>query len=481
MTNAATGPTASRRAADTRFLLPFTPSSVVVLGSRSDEEASWRACGIEVLPTSTTGPVDVVVTDSPSLGRALAIDARALIIHSKRRRRSPLATAGWQVQRYLELTGDHGPIIVASTTRQVLRYLAVEWSPPANTVEAIIRLGMRSPAATKVHNLTIATRERGLPQPLTAAAAAADVTAPDACFMFFGSGNDRQRPVAFAFAESAKDPDWLVKWSRSEAEPERGRREHQIRAAISRYPSLSGHISKDLGRLTIAGAPATVETVAPGISLDGLRARSGADQALAVGERVLAWLCDLSVESAVRSSDPEALIVDQAAALGVDPTGLLAAISDVPRVISHNDLGTVNVLTNGSRFTVIDWEDGLIEGLPIVDVVYFLTTLLATIHAPDDARERAQWCCALWRGDLPQSQIAFRWLRRSADALGLDNVQAGALVTLSWLHGAHSQRDRDHLQSVQTPTLGYARGFVPEYWVRDERLGLGWRFDAHPS
>ncbi|MGV1036654.1 MAG: hypothetical protein ACOYD0_06465 [Candidatus Nanopelagicales bacterium] len=419
----------------------------------------------------------MVVTDSKSLPAALALDAQALIIHSKRRRRNLLEGADWRVKRYLQMTGDVGPIIIATPTRAVLRYLAVEWSPPATIVQAIARLGLRSVTATKSHNLTVATRETGLPQALAAGSAAAGLALPNSFFMFFGSGNDRQRPVAFAFPGSGQYPDWLVKWSRMDSEPERGKHERDVRAAVARYPDVGEHVPRDLGRLSLGGAPASVETVAPGISLDGLWQRGDADKALSVGERVLEWLCDLAQASATPGCDPRALVVDDTGALGVDTNALIDTIANVPRVIAHNDLGTVNVLTDGSRFAVIDWEDGLIEGLPVVDVAYFVTTLLAMIHAPSDTRERARWCCALWRGDLPQSQFAFRWLRQAADRLGLDGAQAGALVTMSWLRGAHSDGDREYLRTEQTPDLGYYRGFVTEYWLRDERLGLGWQFD----
>lgn len=481
MTDTAVQSIASRRAADTRFLLPFAPKTAVLLGTRSGDAASWQACGIDVLAADSGTPVDVVVTDSKSLPTALQLDARALIIHSKRRRGSVLVDADWRVERYLQMTGSDGPIIIATPTRDVLRYLAVEWSPPTTLVQTVARLGLRSVTATRSHNLTIATREAGSPHALAAGCAAAGLAQPDGFFMFFGSGNDRQRPVAFAFPAAGRDPEWLVKWSRTDNEPERGRHERHVRAAVARYPDLNEHVPRDLGRLTFAGSPASVETVAPGVSLDGLWQRGDVERALAVGERVLKWLCDLAQASAAPGSDARAFVVEDADALGVDATRLIDAIVDVPRVVAHNDLGTVNVLTDGSRFTVIDWEDGLIEGLPVVDVAYFVTTLLAMIHAPSEPRERARWCCALWRGELPESQFAFRWLRRAADGLGLDGVQTGALVTMSWLQGAHSAGDREHLQTERTPHLGYYRGFVTQYWLDDDRLGLGWQFDATAS
>jgi hypothetical protein len=203
--------------------------------------------------------------------------------------------------------------------------------------------------------------------------------------------------------------------------------------------------------------------------------RSPPARSIALGERVLDWICQLSARTRTPTAPAAALTGHDFGPLVFDAAALASRIGALPAVVAHNDLGTVNVVTDGRDFSIIDWEDARLAGLPMTDAVCFVTDLLATMHGPRGAQARAQWCCALWRGDLAQSPFAFRWMRAAAAAAGLSDDAAGALVVVSWLRAAHSSRDREYLASGGEPSLGYYRGAVAELWLADPRLGVHWR------
>ena len=107
------------------------------------------------------------------------------------------------------------------------------------------------------------------------------------------------------------------------------------------------------------------------------------------------------------------------------------------------------------------------------DLVYFLTDAFERLAGAATDRAREEHFAALWRGDLPTSRAAFRWVREAAAASDLPPEAVGPLVTLHWLSLASSDIDQTaalgSAGAPEPPTAKFARR-----WLRDPGLGAAW-------
>ena len=152
----------------------------------------------------------------------------------------------------------------------------------------------------------------------------------------------------------------------------------------------------------------------------------------------------------------------------------------VPAVFQHNDLGTWNVMVDRSSFMVLDWESSTEAGLPLWDLVYFLTDALAARRGQTDPAEKRNSMLTLLRGESAGSRFLFERVAAAADAFGVPRSAVGAVVTLGWLHHGRSRAaraERGQSQRAATGTLSTAGPLerLAEPWLADPALGVEWR------
>jgi hypothetical protein len=112
----------------------------------------------------------------------------------------------------------------------------------------------------------------------------------------------------------------------------------------------------------------------------------------------------------------------------------------LPRVASHNDLTTHNVLVHGTTLGVIDWEAGRENGLPLVDFEYAAVDLVAAIDKHRD-RSRA-WSECFTEGGRFYTLVA-EHRQRLANHLGLEAGAAALCSHACWIGHAYSEQERD--------------------------------------
>jgi thiamine kinase-like enzyme len=149
----------------------------------------------------------------------------------------------------------------------------------------------------------------------------------------------------------------------------------------------------------------------------------------------------------------------------------------VPAVLQHGDVYGENVLLAGDGgFTVVDWESAREHGLPLWDILYFLTRAIAALDDLRTEAEREEHFVQLWLGELPSSELLFRWTRRAVEAVGIPTEAVGTLATLLWL--SYAQLDSDQAAEIeaiegaaaeQPATVQFARRLLTE-----PGLGPGW-------
>jgi hypothetical protein len=148
----------------------------------------------------------------------------------------------------------------------------------------------------------------------------------------------------------------------------------------------------------------------------------------------------------------------------------------IPGVLQHNDLGSWNIAADGTEFTVLDWESARPVGLPLWDLVYFLTDALTALDGPAPSTLKVDRMLRLLGGRSPESPTLFAHVSRTAQALGLERGAVGSIVTLGWLHHALSAPARRRAVAVASSVDGGpALGRLALGWLTDPALGSRWR------
>jgi hypothetical protein len=308
----------------------------------------------------------------------------------------------------------------------------------ARVALAALRLGIAvAPVAI------VATRGSRRPALLDAAASTGAPVDGDDWYLLLGGGDDLQRLVWLCFAGGV--PRTAVKFTRVTGNAVPFDRDAAAGERLARLPAaVRERAVHHYGRLRVGDLEAVAESAAPGVPLQDLL-EAGHDRREMI-DAVAQWIVDLG--TATR-----------------DPDG----------VFQHTDLGTWNVLVDGARFTVVDWESSR-RGEPLWDLAYFLSDAL-TAGGPRAAEARAKAILALHRGEAAESSRFFTWLERGAQTAGVDAV--GDVVLRGWQHHgrsleARSQRGRElHGQTVAAADRGPLERLA-EPWADDPELGPAW-------
>lgn len=133
----------------------------------------------------------------------------------------------------------------------------------------------------------------------------------------------------------------------------------------------------------------------------------------------------------------------------VDPESLkqtrvaLGRLDRLPPVHEHRDFSPWNVLiTRNNRLVVLDWESAELEGLPALDLIYFLTYLAFFANgAMESGRYRESYRELLDPG-TPTGRVFRECQRRYCERLGLDPCVMHPLRLLTWLLHSRSEFGR---------------------------------------
>jgi len=421
------------RSIDLRFLLPELPESVRLIG----EPAGWRE-GL------AAAGIPVVNTDAPLTVAAAGRAAEA---------------AGSPNVILLGLLGSGALERQGYSTRVVLvrPRLFVPLDAPAACAHALLAPHPHRSAAKRVGaRLALAALRRGIPiasavvvatrarrPALLGAAAAIGAPIGDDWCVLRGGGDDLQRLVWLCF--DGAGPRTAVKFTRVPGNAAPFERDAMAGATLARLPkAVRADVVHHYGRLRVGDLQGVAESAASGVPLQDLL-ETGSDPGDAV-DSIAQWIIELG-----------------------------AATKDPAGVFQHMDLGTWNVLVDGARFVVVDWESSR-RGEPLWDLAYFLSDAL-TARGPREPDARLRAMLALHRGEARGSDRFFTWLDRAADAAGVDAI--GPVVLRAWQHHARSHAERsDRGRALQSETAAAAdrgpleRLAVP--WSEDPQLGLEW-------
>ena len=371
----------------------------------------------------------------------------------------------------------------------VARYVLERWRPADRPLKhardraaaALIRAGALPPLRPWQ---TIGSRSAGPPF-FIQAAASLDLPPESNWYMTPGHGDPLARGLFQIFPPGEESPRWVLKFARVAGYSEPFERdEHGLRLASEAGGSVAAHAPRFLGRLEVDDLHASVETAAVGeVFAMLLRRRRKSRSNIEAVEAIAGWILRIARETAA----PPMALADERRRLAEEvmphwtsrgaPTDLVDRLPDLPAVLQHNDVGSWNVVVaNSTEFVVIDWESAQRHGLPLWDLLYFLTDALSALEGANAPEERAAASIQILRGDSPWSELLFKWVRKAVDEEGIPADSVGNIATLGWLHHGLSHVPRARAADRVEPGSGLVDpvGLIAPAWLQDPALGPSW-------
>jgi len=122
---------------------------------------------------------------------------------------------------------------------------------------------------------------------------------------------------------------------------------------------------------------------------------------------------------------------------------ILAKLDSLPLVCEQRDFSPWNILaTADGELVVLDWESAELDGLPGLDLIYFLTYLAFFSEGAMDSGAYVEAYRGCWSEQTLIGQVNAECLRRYCEALKLDYALAPALRLFTWLLHSRSEYAR---------------------------------------
>jgi hypothetical protein len=453
----------------------------MLLAAPAGFDEALRSAGIEVVVEEP----ELVIAAHDQATRAAATGAPAVIVlgHAAR----TLRRAGYESRSILVRYRSGAPRLFVPLDAPAALGSALLARRPGRP--ALKRFAIRTALAARRAGLpgapivTVAHRGPGRPDLLEAAGRTAGLELGPDWFLWLGEGDDLQRAVWVCFGADA-EPSWAVKCSRVPGNVGPFAREEQAAAVLAGLPAgLRRHAPRHAGRFELDGLPGSLESAAHGLPLQ--EQLEAGEPSRSTVEAVAAWI--VAVGQATMHSgealEPERRRLEDevlSAWAGHEvPAALVRSVPSVPAVLQHNDLGSWNVMVDGPMFTVLDWESSRVAGLPLWDLVYFLTDTLAARRGQTDPVEKLDSMLSLLRGESPASAFLFERVAAAAATFGVPRDEVGAVVTLGWLNHGLSRAARAQRGRAQNAATGGVSSAGPleriaEPWLADSALGISW-------
>jgi hypothetical protein len=297
-----------------------------------------------------------------------------------------------------------------------------------------------------------------------------------------GGPRSVSKVVALVFDEPDPSPRLAIKAPRVSESFAPLRREAAVLQALRDRPAAVAGVPRHVFSREVDGVPIVGETALVGHPLESLL--SGATLRF-WGIKAAEWLVGLVDAGSARPAAHwwrtivEPALIDFAGSFGagLDPStltlaeSLLREIGDLPSACEQRDFAPWNVfVTADGGFAVLDWESAVVEGLPALDLIYFLA--YATFNA--DRAERLEDRVASYRRSLDPRTVTGA-VRRDSLALygersGLTPKQISMLGVLVWLVHARSEYQHFTADAGGTPTaVALRRSLFAALWQEEMR------------
>lgn len=289
--------------------------------------------------------------------------------------------------------------------------------------------------------------------------------------MLTGGPRSVSKVVTLVFDEPDSHPRLAIKAPRVPESVAPVRREADVLAALGRRPpsALPPGVPRRLFVREVDGVPLVGETAVVGRPLELLLSRATLRSWATQGANWLIGLVGGDPPKAAAhwwSTIVQPAIAAFATSFGpvVDPSALqqaeavLREIGELPSVCEQRDFAPWNIFVSADgEFAVLDWESAVVEGLPALDLLYFLAHLTFNV----DEAERLEDRVASYRRALDPATMTGA-IRRDClsgyfERLGLAPAQLRPLRVLAWLIHARSEFEHFAADAGGRPEAGVLR------------------------
>ena len=138
---------------------------------------------------------------------------------------------------------------------------------------------------------------------------------------------------------------------------------------------------------------------------------------------------------------------------------ILSRLGGLPPVCEHRDFSPWNLfVTPDSRLVVFDWESSELEGLPGLDILYFLIYLGSALDRENTTRGVLRASRAAQDPTTLTGAVYRECLARYAEGVGLDSGSLPALRLLVWILHSRSEYRRLAADAAGRPPDSALRG-----------------------
>jgi hypothetical protein len=449
------------------LLLPRLPDCAIIWQGRSRWSTALESLGIAEYEKHFSSEATCCLAIAPA-AKAAASGVDLVLIDGRDWARR-LERAGYNVRTYVARRDFAGVVSIESLKSCVsfrdAFYQNAEQSPRKLLVRGVRRLTGR-------HYVTIAHRGS-----LTPAAVSAVAGSMGSALLLAGGDGERRRSTFLVARDRNSEPDTAVKVGPIGFRA-RGMKEQLVLRRVQQI-GLANEVPEPLGEGTLDRICWSAESAVRGRPLSEFVGRpTHREKIVAALERMAAWFTELAVTTRMArnwtTSESALPLRAEHGRLGV----IRAALRNVPAVLVHGDVGTgVNVLLDGSRFSIIDWETAVEGELPLTDVLPLICNALAALNGYNEPLRAAEYVLRLCAGRETDSAWLLRLLSSYCSEVGIPLDQAGSLGALAWGYQASMRLVHDELV---LQAGGVAIGWkspaddIARNWLSYPDLGTTW-------
>ena len=279
-----------------------------------------------------------------------------------------------------------------------------------------------------------------------------------------GGAKPINKVVGLVFAESDRSPRLIVKLVRvAESTAAIEREAASLRAVQALRRDRVHGVPQVLFLLQWAGQTVLGETALTGRPLYTVLQR---DTCRALALKVTEWLAVLAEHATPcpRADWWERLIentvdeFEQNFGRVIDPVkvqetrAILATLGDLPLVCEQRDCSPWNILiADDGGLVILDWESAEPRGLPMLDLVYFLTYLIFFLDGALESKRFTESYRTLLDPATFTGRIVADCQQIYMDCVGLDPIVLRPLRLLTWLIHSRSEYQRFVAESAGQP------------------------------
>jgi hypothetical protein len=323
---------------------------------------------------------------------------------------------------------------------------------------------------------------------IQAAAAAGGVDHRDArltCALLTGGPRAISKVVGLVYADGEQRPAFVVKWPRVEESEEGLVREADALAACHVRMPAAG-VPRLLAQCGSGAQLAVAETAAHGAPLFTRVSRSTFGT---LSRQGASWLADFHdmhrgapPDTGAWSARAEQAIARFAETFGavidarmLEETGrVIARLENVPAVIEHRDFGPWNILIDDAgALTVLDWESSRVHGLPLLDLIYFVTYMAFFVDGAMVSRRFAESYRATLDPRSASGAVRAELVQQYRERFGIPIDAERALRALCWIEHADSELRHFTADAGGRPTDDALRASVFVQLWKEEIAALG--------